>query len=1010
MRNSFFLIILSILLSACSFTSEQITIVPEEIVSLNGDWKFNTIYGQGYNYLNVTENISDIVIDNADRRNVEVKGNWNLSTKRVRNSNFYGKNYYSRFFKERQIVEGENYVRFRPKIKKSGYYEVFVRHPFSSHLTAQCNVNHSNGKTENFVSQRLFPGEWISVGIYQFDKEDDNYLEFTAISEGQVAADAVLFNPISKEKYLEAKKLPNEVFKTDFDDSKWYDLKVPGHWGMINNFSNYTGKGWYRKSFELPQNWSAQDDERIRIQFGAVYHLAKIYINGKFVGKHQGGFTPFEFDITDFVKFGAKNIIAVEVDNAFIVGATWNWGGIIRDVTIKKDKDVRIQHQYIHAEPDLEKGSAAISLKVRFENNSENTRTIDVVSKIKGIDDVKLSQKGIKIAANSTKTIFLKTTLSAENVKLWHFDDPNLYTLQTTISDSNINLDSEEDNFGIRKIELTDSQLILNGEPIRTGGFNRVSEQRYYGSSEPLEVLEKDVDLMKRSGANFMRIMHGTQNEKLIELCDKKGILLFEEVNVRDLSNPEFTAPEYPLVKSWIKEMIERDINHPSIIGWSVGNELSYHYDYGKKMMEYVKTELDEYRLLTCVSNSGQKPYYTPKNDPNTHVDIIMHNMYRWQGKPQKILNTLREKWPNKPVFISEYGFDPYPTASLDGDKPIVSEWNQNFRGKNEFVVGTSMWTFNDYRSGYAGTSAEENRVWGVVNVWGQERRLFDRFQNENSPIKTFDVAPVDLSKKSTEIKISTKEISDYPSYTLKNYKLVYTFSSESGETLFKDELDLPTLTPGASWDGKIEWNSIENPYSLVVKVINPLGYERAEKENFFKVPEAPVINQVISGNGKARIYFDKTFGVKEYKVAYKTQNGVYQYSKPTISNFITLDSLSNNLYEVALIALNAKGDSETSKIELIKPNGKSLPPVIWKSFITNNKLVIGYSSDFEDGNYTVKYGSSKENLDKEFTSNVRGMMSIDLDGEKEVYFKIKRTFLGKESNWSPVVKTTKIK
>ena len=248
----------------------------------------------------------------------------------------------------------------------------------------------------------------------------------------------------------------------------------------------------------------------------------------------------------------------------------------------------------------------------------------------------------------------------------------------------------------------------------------------FWGSSEPLEVLEKDVDLMKEAGANFMRIMHGTQNEKLIDLCDKKGILIFEEINVRDLDNDEFRANYYPLAKLekekgiklnpeeeeilmldepyvkvreehginissknyflakyWLKGMIERDINHPSIIGWSVGNELNNHFEYGKAAMAYVKQELDPYRLVTCVSNSGQKPEYTPETDPNTFVDIIMHNMYRWQGEPQEILNTLRTKWPDKPIFISEFGFDPFPSTALDGDKEIFSEWMNNFRNKN---------------------------------------------------------------------------------------------------------------------------------------------------------------------------------------------------------------------------------------------------------------------------------------------------------------------------------------
>lgn len=216
--------------------------------------------------------------------------------------------------------------------------------------------------------------------------------------------------------------------------------------------------------------------------------------------------------------------------------------------------------------------------------------------------------------------------------------------MQHTLLDNGTEVHTVNDRFGIRKIELTDKNLFLNGEAVRLAGYNRVSDHRYWGgSSEPQEIINKDVDLMKNAGANFMRIMHGTQNRKLIERCDKKGILLFEEVNVRDLDNSEFTAPNYPLVKSWVKEMVERDSNSPSIIGWSVGNELTGHNAYATMMMNYVR-ELDAHRLVTCVSNTGSREEATPATDPNTNTDIIMHNHYSFQGTAQSVLSAIRNK------------------------------------------------------------------------------------------------------------------------------------------------------------------------------------------------------------------------------------------------------------------------------------------------------------------------------------------------------------------------------
>lgn len=1004
MKNLFTLLLI-LLLYSCNLQKNQEPSQANNLISLNGTWKFNTIYGTGSNPLDIIEQDSDIVIDNTDKERIEIKGNWKTKKIGERGSIVHGENYFSRRF---NIDESKNnYVRFKPTIKKTGYYEALVKYPFASHLTAQVNINSSEGKISKYVSQRTDCGQWISLGIFKFNSSQVNYVELTAISEGEVAADAVMFRPISEEKYSEAKVQPNQVYKSNYDDTNWHDLKVPGHWGMINSYSNYNGLAWYRKEFQLPTSWKSNPSEKIRLKFGAVYHVAKVYLNGKFIGEHRGGFTPFEFEISKQLNFNKPNLIAVEVDNSNKVGATWNWGGIIRDVSLVKNKEVRIHNQNIHATPDLEKGTASLKLKVKLENNSTEVKNISIQSVISKNGEILKLKKTVEIPANKIIDVVLVGNLKPEDVKLWHFDHPELYSLETKLSENNSLIDSKTNNFGIRKVEVTDSKLLLNGEAVRLGGFNRVSEHRYWGSSEPLELLEKDVDLMKEAGANFMRIMHGTQNEKLIELCDKKGILIFEEANIRDLGNPEFTAPNYPLAKHWLKGMIERDWNHPSIIGWSVGNELSNHYDYAKTTMDYVRT-LDPNRLVTCVSNSGQKSFSNRKTDPNTLVDIIMHNMYRWQGKPQVIIDKLRSEWPKKPIFISEYGFDPYPTTSLDGDQQIFSDWNEHWRGKNEFVIGGSLWTFNDYRSGYAATSQEENRVWGLINVWRQKRRMFDRVAKEFSPIKDIEVKNLSLSKNKAEIIIPIRGLKDYPSYSLKGYQLKWNFRGFDRNIIEENSQELPNINPAdKTWSGEITWSKLPKQLlDLRVQLVSPTGYIRYEKIIPFSVTNSPKITNIDLGDKSVRVVFDKVAGAKEYFVQYKNDEGKITKSFKTISNAVEIENLTNNKnYSFYVIALNDKGESKPSKPTKANPNGKLLAPKIWDAFITDNKLVLGYTSEFEDTFYTVKYGTSKDNLDKTFRSNVRGMMTIDLENEKEIFFQIKRESNIGVGNWSTIVK-----
>jgi beta-galactosidase len=1048
------LVLMTTFIASCTMQQEQSNTADEENISLNGDWKFYAIYGEGSNYMNIQELGSDLVIDNTDA-NVEMKGKWKSLTEGQRNTNVYGEDYVQHNFTLTNLDNGnkddDSYFRFYPKFEKSGYYEAFTRYPFSSHLTAQYNVSHADGVATKYISQRVFCNEWNSLGIFKFDSNDQNYVELTAIVSGSVAADAVMFREISEQKYLQAKQEPSRVYLNHFDDSDWGNVKVPGHWGMNNDFSNYTGKAWYRKHIDLPQTWQKGADQRYYLKFGGVYHLASIYLNGKLIGKNRGGFTPFEFDVTDALNFNGENVIAVQADNSAVVGATWNWGGIIRDVTLSKNNDIRIDHQYVHADPDLQNGSATVKLRVKIENSANVSRQIQVNSSILDGKQIAVLNGRIDVPANSSKEIHLDTNLSAEQVTLWHFDNPKLYQIETSLTENDRVLHTKRENFGIRKIELTDSKMLLNGEPVRLAGFNRVSEHRYWGSSEPAEILAQDIDLMKEAGANFMRIMHGTQNKTLFELADKKGLMLFEEINVRDLDNDEFRANYYPvakleqekgiqldptdeeiltldepyvklrpehgitvneknyfLAKYWLKGMIERDLNHPSIIGWSVGNELNNHYEYGKAAIDYVKKELDPYRLLTLVSNSGQKPQYTPETDPNTFVDIVMHNMYRWQGDPQEILTTLRTKWPDKPVFISEFGFDPFPSTGLDADKEIFSEWTNHFRHKNEFVIGTAMWTFNDYRSGYAGTTAEENRVWGVITSWREKRRLYQRIQKEYAPVKDIEVTNIDFTNNQAQVRMPVRDPGDYPSHTMYNYQLRYQFRNSQGEVVYSNVKDLPTITPlDKVWQGTIDWTSLPSDVlDISLSLVTPTNHTRLTKTVSFQPAITPHIKNLIPGKNAVRILFEKVPNATEYFVRYTDENNVTHTSHKTISDRIDITGLqANKNYQFSLFSINDKGQSQASPSLTVNTGSSALPPIIWDSFIVDNKLVIAYSSDFDDGNYQVQYGSTKDKLDKTFVSNVRGMLTIDLADEQYVWFKIKRETQLQDSNWSDTLK-----
>jgi beta-galactosidase len=996
----------------------------EQVLSLNGNWKFNSFIGDGSSYRDIGVTKEDIVIDNTDKNLVQINGDWQVKNVPERASQMWGEDYLQRYYAE---LDPEVNVKFTfPKVA-AGYYEHFIFYPFGITLHSKISVKHATGLDTQYISQRNRPGRWISLGIFKVDEHDQNYIEVNSVDKGTVVADAVMLRPINEDNYEQVLQQKQKAFVPSTLDNKWFDLKVPGHWGMLNEYSTYTGKAWYRKHFDLPSSWQLSANEKVRLKFDGVYHIAKVYLNGEYLGRHQGGFTPFEFEVSHLLKKGQANVLAVEADNSAIVGATWNWGGIIRDVSLVKTADVRVKYQYVHANPDLTNGNAELSLKVRVKNNSNKKRKLiysgavfngfPVVMSNTNKDALTQISHAFEVPANQTIEFDLTTSLTKEQVRLWHFDDPNLYQFMGAITESGKLVHSKKERFGIRKIELTKSQMLLNGEPVRIGGFNRVSDHRYWGSSEPEALLEQDIKLMKDAGANFMRIMHGTQNKKLLELCDKYGILIVEEANIRELTNPEVVAPEYKIPKQWVSEMIERDINHPSIIGWSVGNELSEHYQYVETMLDYVKQELDPYRLAINVSNTGYRKPDTSENDPMGLSDLMMQNIY--QNNPEEtVLKPLYQRWPGKPLFISEYGLGRFTSESLDNDVPHFEQWHDMIRGRNTHVVGTAIWTYNDYRSGYSQSLESENRAWGVVNVWREKRKGFATVQKGLSPIRNFSLSQIEPDKGVAEVSFDVRAADDYPSYTMRDYQLIWQVLDKTGKLIEEQALGLELLTPTSGrWINQLNWDHRNDAASLIVQLVSKNGFVRYQHSHDFIVPDKPVITTAQSGVdnlGTAKVRVEiaraKTTSLSlGHYLKITRPNGQVISTKKTLDPYIDVDFPSGDAsLNLELVAVNGAGESVGSTPIEVTSNSRLLPPVIWHVMSEDNKLIIGFDGKIEDKGYTLHYGYEPDKLNYTADTSGRGMIVADLPANqaanlKQVYFKLKRSTTDKQSQWTPI-------
>ncbi|HWB35252.1 MAG TPA: glycoside hydrolase family 2 TIM barrel-domain containing protein, partial [Rugosimonospora sp.] len=490
-----------------------------------------------------------------------------------------------------------------------------------------------------------------------------------------------------------------------FDDSDWARLPVPGNWDLHDAYANYHGKAWYRRQFPSP---ATSPGQVVRLRFEAVYYQAQVWFNGTLLGGHSGGYTPFEFDVTSLLAADGPNTVAVLADNTYSIGAWWAWGGISRSVNLTVNEAVRVERQHVITTPDLAAGTAALDVWITVSNASSTQVTVTVAGQVTDtagtpLTGVSTVDAALTIGARGEAEAHLQIHLPAGSFTLWQLDDPHLYLFATTVTDpAGALAHRRTDRFGIREVRIDGTALLLNGEQVRVNGYNRVGDDRVVGATEPDYLVQRDIDRMKASGANMMRIHHVPQAPNLLDYADEKGLLLIEEIPV--WGKGANLDPNDPTTRGQFREMIRRDYNHPSIIAWSVCNEIAGTSDAGRTyvrtMIDWVRHELDSTRLLTYVSNtySGAS---TPAEEALQYTDFCCLNMY---GNFAGAADHAHQLFPDKPLFVSEFSSDSssFPTSRELVDFRTTSDAAAAaFRGR-PWLIGASLWSYNDYRSGFS--------------------------------------------------------------------------------------------------------------------------------------------------------------------------------------------------------------------------------------------------------------------------------------------------------------------
>ncbi|MEI6950633.1 glycoside hydrolase family 2 TIM barrel-domain containing protein [Paraflavisolibacter sp. H34] len=529
---------------------------------------------------------------------------------------------------------------------------------------------------------------------------------------------------------------PVQKSKTDRKEHGYtdrYTLQVPGDWNAQDpKFLYYEGTVWYQRSFDYA---AEKAGNRVFLYFGAVNYAADVYLNGKKLGRHTGGFTPFNFEIPQNLLLPKDNFLVVRVDNKrskeevpTVNTDWWNYGGITRSVELVEVPPAYIQNFSVQ----LKKGAAG---KKPNSKKAEISGWVQLAEPYTGNLTVEIPELKVKkqVAASGTEVSF---TLPVSALQLWSPQHPKRYEVILRTAG-----DVVTDKIGFRTIETAGEQLLLNGEPLFLRGICAHAEigeegRRAQGKEDALKLLGKAAEL----GCNMLRLTHYPHDESIIRAADSLGFVVWSEIPV--YWTIDFTSKAvYEKAKTQLGEMITRDRNRASIIIWSVGNETPVSPVRTEFMRNLIAAarQMDSTRLVSAaleVHYASGKDLNLVDDPLGAYVDIVSFNEYLgWYGKLPSACRTTNWNTPyNKPLFISETGGG--AKAGFHGDSlTIFSEEYQEWYYREQVAmlqrmpakfVGLAPWVLTDFRSPKRNNPMQDgwNRK-GLYSEKGEKKKAF---------------------------------------------------------------------------------------------------------------------------------------------------------------------------------------------------------------------------------------------------------------------------------------------
>jgi len=495
--------------------------------------------------------------------------------------------------------------------------------------------------------------------------------------------------------------------QVNFDDSKWRTLNLPHDWsiedvpatedaeavgpfskkssGTFNNGYFMTGEGWYRKHFKL----SAEDMEKqVSILFDGVFMNSEVWINGQYLGLHPNGYTPFYYDLTKSLKpAGEDNILSVKVSNKGDNSRWYTGSGIYRHVYLTVTHSIHVAQWGVYVTtPKVSESEATVSMAVSVQNKDEKPVSVKIRNKIISTEGKQVAEIESEKLLEAKSVTQIDQLTSISKPSLWSDLSPSMYSVKTEIWKDNQLIDQTETKFGIRSIEFNPEKgFLVNGKPVKMRGGCIHHDNGILGSVTFDRAEERRLEVLKASGYNAIRTSHNPPSKTLLNACDRMGIFVIDEA-FDVWREPKVPDDFHAFFQEWwrkdLTSMMMRDRNHPSIVIWSVGNEIpekdpKWFYAMADSLVKKAK-ELDKTRPITqaiCCHDA-----YDRKNTQD------VYSIYEVQGYNYERLSYEKDKkeFPSR-IFV---GTETFPNEAFE-----IEQLAQKY----PWVIGDFVWTAIDY-------------------------------------------------------------------------------------------------------------------------------------------------------------------------------------------------------------------------------------------------------------------------------------------------------------------------